>query len=228
MSPIHHTAGPLFGFLKVRLNILQEKIMKVAGFHEWNNVQHIIETIIPTNEIIKNEIKLIFDYWMPFFHNSNPPLSVPAMKVFTALANISALQLDIVARPVNNETVATLLLEYNRLNNLIPIAIAELDALNQVLIDLDIDPPIVGPTLPYPPQNITPFPTSFSSSESSSSSSSSSSYGNQVHPLDMAAAKIYFKTYRKKHKKSRKSRKSRKPRKPRKSRKSRKPRKSKK
>ena len=137
------------------------------------------------------------------------------MNVYTALANISALQLDIVARPVNNETVTTLLFEYNKLNNLIHIAIAELDALNQVLIDYGIDPPIVGSLLPHPSQNITPFPTSFSSSDSSSSSL----FETPVHPLDMAAAKIYFKTYRKKHRKSRKSRKSRKPKKSKKSRK---------
>lgn len=213
MSPFHYTAGPLFGFLKVRLNILQEKIMEVAGFHEWNDVQHIIETIIPINEIIKNEIEFIFDHWMAFYHNSTRPLSVPAVPVYNALVNILTVKLYIVARPVNNETVERLLLEYNKLNNLIPIAITELDALNQLLIDLDIDPPIVGPPLPYPPQNITPFPTSFSSSDSSSSSSSSSLFGTQVHPLDMAAAKIYFKTYRKKHRKSRKPRKPRKPRK---------------
>jgi len=220
MSPVNRTARALFGFLKIRLNNLKKDISVVAGFHEWNDVQHIIETIIPVNVIIKSEIEFIFEHWMSFYHNSTPPLSIPAMKVYNALVNILTVKFNILARPVNNETVATLLFEYNKLNDLIPIAIAELDVLNQLSIDSDVDPIIVGPRLPQPPQNITPFPTSFSSSDSSSSSSSSSLFENQVHPLDMAAAKIYFKTYRKKHRKkhrkSRKSRKSRKLRKPRK------------
>jgi hypothetical protein len=232
MSPVNLTARALFGFLKIRLNDLQKDISVVAGFHMWNDVQHIIETLIRVNVIIKSEIEFIFQHWMPFFHYSTPPLSIQAMQVYNALVNILTVKFNILARPVNNETVETLLFEYNKLNNLIPIAITELDVLNQVSIDSDIDPPIVGPLLPDPPQNITPFPTSFSSSDSSSLSSSSSSsssslFGNQVHPLDMAAAKIYFKTYRK-SRKSRKSRKLRKPRKSRKLRKSKKLRKSRK
>jgi hypothetical protein len=229
MSPFHYTAGPLFDFLILRLNKLKEDISGVAGFHEWNDVQHIIETLIPVNVIIKSEIEFIFEHWMPFFHHSTPPLSIPAMQVYNALVNILTVKFNILAHPVNNETVATLLLEYNKLNNLIPIANAELDNLNQLLIDLHIDPPIVQPPLLRRQPNIIPFPTSFSSSHSSSSSSSSSSlsslFGDQVHPLDMAVGKIYFKTYRKKHRKSRKSRKLRKPRKSRKLRKSRKPKK---
>jgi hypothetical protein len=223
MSPFHYTTGPLFDFLILRLNKLKEDISGVAGFHEWNDVPHIIETLIPVNEKIRSEIEFIFEHWMPFFHHSTPPLSMHVMPVYNALLNILTVKFDILARPVNNETVATLLLEYNKLNNLIPIAIAELATLNQLLIDLDIDPPIVQPPLLRRQPNITPFPTSFSSSDSSSSSSSSSSlFGDQVHPLDMAVGKIYFKTYRKKHRKPRKSRKSRKLRKPRKSRKPRK------
>jgi hypothetical protein len=217
MSPVNLTARALFGFLKIRLNDLQKDILDVAGFHRWNDVSHTIETITRVNVIIKSEIEFIFEHWMAFFHHSTPPLSIPAMKVYNALVNILTVKLVILAHPVNTETVATLLLEYNKLNDLIPIANAELDVLNQLSIDLNVDPPIVGPRLPQPPQNITPFPRS----DSSSSSSSSSLFGNQVHPLDMVAAKIYFKTYRK----SRKLRKSRKPRKPRKLRKSRKPRK---
>jgi hypothetical protein len=215
MSPVNLTARALFGFLKIRLNDLKKDILDVAGFHEWNDVSHTIETIIRVNVIIESEIEFILKHWMAFFHHSTPPLDIHTMPVYHALVNITTVKLNILAHPVNNETVATLLLEYNKLNDLIPIAIAELDVLNQLSIDLDVDPPIVGPRPPDPPQNITPFPTSFSSSDSSSSSSSSLS-GIRVHPLDMAAAKIYFKTYRK-------SRKSRKPRKPRKSRKPRKP-----
>jgi hypothetical protein len=225
MSPVNLTARALFGFLKVRLNDLQKDILRVAGFHEWNDGQHTIETIIRVNVIIESEIEFILSHWMAFFHHSTPPLDIHTMPVYHALVNIVTVKLNILARPVNTETVATLLFEYNKLNDLIPIAIAELDVLNQLSIDLNVDPPIVGPRLPQPPQNITPFPTSFSSSDSSSSSSSSSLSGIRVHPLDMAAAKIYFKTYRKKHRKPRKSRKSRKPRKPRKPKKSRKPKK---
>ena len=224
MSPVNLTARALFGFLKIRLNDLKKDILDVAGFHEWNDVQHIIETIIRVNLIIESEIEFVLKHWMAFFHHSTPPLDIHTMPVYHALVNITTVKLNILAHPVNAETVATLLFEYNKLNDLIPIANAELDVLNQLSIDLDVDPPIVGPRLSQPPQNITPFPTSFSSSDSSSSSSSSPSFGNQVHPLDMAAAKIYFKTYRK----SRKSRKPRRSRKPRKSRKSKKPRKPKK
>jgi hypothetical protein len=225
MSPVFPTAGPLFEFLKIRLNDLQEQISDVAGFHRWNDVPHIIETIIRVNVIIKHKIAVINQYWALFSQTSTPSLYEQAVKVNTALINLILVKNVIVDRPVDNETVARLLLEYNKLNNLIPIAVAELDTLNQLLIDLDIDPPIVQPPLLRRQPNITPFPTSFSSSDSSSSSSSSSLFGNQVHPLDMAAAIIYFNTYRKKH---RKPRKSRKPRKPRKSRKPRKPRKPKK
>jgi hypothetical protein len=143
------------------------------------------------------------------------------VKVNTALLNLILVKNVIVALLVDNETVARLILEYNKLNNLIGHAIDEFAILNQLLIDLDIDPPIVQPPQLRRQPNITPFPTSFSSSDSSSSSSSSSAplVENQVHPLDMAAAKIYFKTYRKKHRKLRKSRKLRKLRKSRKSRK---------
>jgi hypothetical protein len=228
MSPVNLTARALFGFLKIRLNDLKKDISVVAGFHEWNDVPHIIETIIPVNVIIESEIEFILSHWMAFFHYSTPPLDIHTMKVYHALVNISTVKLNILAHPVNNETVATLLLEYNKLNDLIPIANAELDVLNQLSIDLNVDPPIVQPPQLRRQPNITPFPTSFSSSDSSSSSSSSSLFGNQVHPLDMAAAKIYFKTYRKKHRKPRKSRKLRKSRKhykPRKLRKSRKPKK---
>jgi hypothetical protein len=229
MSPVNLTARALFGFLKIRLNDLKTDILDVAGFHEWNDDSHTIETIKRVNVIIESEIEFILKHWMAFFHHSTPPLDIYTMPVYHALVNITTVKLNILAHPVNTETVATLLFEYNKLNDLIPIAIAELDVLNQLSIDLNVDPPIVGPRLSQPPQNITPFPTSFSSSDSSSSSSSSSSslLGNRVHPLDMAAAKIYFKTYRKlrKLRKSRKSRKSRKPRKPRKPKKSRKPKK---
>ena len=228
MSPVNLTARALFGFLKVRLNDLQKDILRVAGSHRRNGVPHMIKTIKRVNVIIKREIEFIFEHWMPFYHHSIDPLSTPAVKVNNALLNIFTVKDNIIARPVNTETVALLLIEYNRLNTLIPIAIAELDVLNQVSIDSGIDPPILGPRPPQPSQNITPFPTSFSSSDSSSFSSSSSSSGIRVHPLDRAAAKNYFKTYRKKHRKSRKSRKSRKlrkPRKPRKPKKSRKPKK---
>jgi hypothetical protein len=204
MSPVNLTARALFEFLKVRLDKLKNDISVVAGFHRRNDVPHMIETITRVNVIMKDEIEFIFDHWMPFYHHSTRPLSSPAMKVFDVLHKILTVKFNIIARPVTTETVALLLIEYDRLNTLIPIAIAELDGLIQVLINEGIDPPILGPLPPQPPQ------------------------GNQVHPLDMAAAKIYFKTYRKKHRKPRKSRKSRKPRKSRKSgklRKSRKPRK---
>jgi len=215
MSPVFPTAGALFDFLIIRLNKLKEDISVVAGFHEWNDVQHIIETIIPMNEIIKHKIAVINQYWALFYQSSIPSLYEQAVKVNTGLLNLILAKNVIVALLVDNETVERLLLEYNKLNNLIPIAIAELDTLNQLLIDLDIDPPIVQPPLLRRQPNITPFPTSFSSSDSSSSSSSSSSSlsGIRVHPHDMAAAKIYFKTYRKKHRKPRKSRKLRKSRK---------------
>jgi hypothetical protein len=49
MSPVFPTAGALFDFLILRLNELKEDISDVAGFHEWNDVQHIIETIISMN-----------------------------------------------------------------------------------------------------------------------------------------------------------------------------------
>jgi len=204
MSPVNLTARALFGFLKVRLDKLKNDISVVAGLQERNDVPHIIKTITRVNVIITKEIEFIFEHWMPFYHYSIDPLSTPAVKVNNALLNIFTVKQNISARPVTTETVETLLIEYNNLNTLIPIAIAELDVLNQVSIGSDVDPPILEPLLPQPPQ------------------------GNQVHPPDMAAAKIYFKTYRKKHRKSRKSRKSRKPRKSRKSRKSRKLRKSRK
>jgi hypothetical protein len=212
------------------LNDLKEDISDVAGFHEGNDLQHIIQTIIRVNVIIKHNIAVISQYWALFSQTSIPSLYEQALKVNTALLNLILAKNVIVALLVDNETVARLLLEYNKLNNLIPIAIAELDTLNQLLIDLDIDPPIVQSPLLRRQPNITPFPTSFSSSDSSSSSSSSSSSlsGIQAHPLDMAAAKIYFKTYRKKHRKPRKPRKPRKSRKLRKSRKSKKLRKSRK
>lgn len=198
MSPVNLTARALFGFLKVRLNDLKKDILSVARSHRRNDVPHMIETIIRVNVIIESEIEFILKHWMAFFHHSTPPLDIHTMPVYHALVNIVTVKLNILARPVNTETVATLLFEYNKLNDLIPIAIAELDVLNQRSIDLDVDPPILGPLPPQPPQ------------------------GNQVHPPDMAAAKIYFKTYRKKHRKPRKSRKLRKSRKPRKLRKLRK------
>ena len=110
MSPFHYTAGPLFDFLILRLNKLKEDISGVAGFHEWNDVPHIIETLIPVNEKIRSEIEFISDHWMLFYHYSTAPLSIPAVKVYNALVNILTVKLDILARPVNNETVARLLI----------------------------------------------------------------------------------------------------------------------
>ena len=188
MSPVFPTHRATLDFLIRTLQELQETISAVAGYHNWNNLEHIAQTIRPITEIVKREIVVILQYWMPFFHNSSGPISVQAMKVHTSLLNIVTVKDKIADTPINHETVALLLIEYNKLNTFISTALGEFAILNEVLV---ASTPIIGPPLLRRQPNIGTTTPLF--------------VEDQINQLDMAVGKNYFKrrnkTYRKRHRK---------------------------
>lgn len=188
MAPVFPTQGARLDFLIITLRGLQQTISVVAGYHNWNNLEHIAQTMRRITEIVKREIVVILEYWMPFFHNSSGPLSVQAMKVHSSLLNILTVKDKIADTPINHETVALLLIEYNKLNTLISTALGEFAILNEVLVATT---PIVGPPLLQRQTNIGATRPLF--------------VGDQMNQLDMAIGKNYFKrrnkTHRKRHRK---------------------------
>lgn len=188
MAPVFPTQGARLDFLIITLRGLQQTISAVAGYHDWNNLEHIEQTIRRITEIVKREIVVILQYWMPFFHNSSGPLSVQAMKVHTSLLNILTVKDKIADTPINNGTVAVLLIEYNKLNTLISTALSKFAVLNEVLV---ASTPIIGPPLLRRQPNIGTIRPLF--------------VEDQMNPLYMALGKNYFKrqnkTHRKRHRK---------------------------
>ena len=188
MAPVFPTQGARLDFLIITLRGLQQTISAVAGYHNWNNLEHIAQTIRPITEIVKREIVVILQYWMPFFHNSSGPISVQAMKVHTSLLNIVTVKDKIADTPINHETVALLLIEYNKLNTFISTALGEFAILNEVLV---ASTPIIGPPLLRRQPNIGTTTPLF--------------VEDQINQLDMAVGKNYFKrrnkTHRKRHRK---------------------------
>jgi len=210
MSPVFPTLEATLDFLILTLTGLQQTILTVAGYHDWTNLQHIRETMKPITEIVKREIEVILQYWTPFFNNSTGSLSVQALRVNNALLNILTVKDKIVVTRVSNQTIALLLIEYNKLNGLIGDALNEFATLNDVLRTTNITGP---PLLQRQPNMRTGRPLVLPSA-----------HEDQEHLIDMALGKNFFRTHRKKHRKvynarSQKSRKHYKPIKPRKPRK---------
>ena len=184
MAPVFPTQGARLDFLIITLRGLQQTISAVAGYHNWNNLEHIAQTMRRITEIVKREIVVILEYWMPFFHNSSGPISAQAMKVHSSLLNILTVKDKIADTPINHETVALLLIEYNKLNTLISTALGKFAILNEVLVAAT---PIAGPPLLRRQPNIGTTRPLFDD--------------DQTHPLDMALGKNYFKIMRKTHRK---------------------------
>jgi hypothetical protein len=191
MAPVFPTQGARLDFLIITLRGLQQTISAVADYHNWNSLEHIAQTMRRITEIVKREIVVILEYWMPFFHNSSGPLSVQAMKVHSSLLNILTVKDKIADTPINHDNVALLLIEYNKLNTLISTALGEFAILNEVLVASTIEPVIVGPPLLRRQPNIGTTTPLF--------------VGDQMNQLDMALGKNYFKrrnkTHRKRHRK---------------------------
>lgn len=188
MSPVFPTQGAILDFLIITLQGLQQTISAVAGYHNWNNLEHIAQTMRRITETVKREIVVILEYWMPFFHNSSGAISVQAMKVHSSLLNILTVKDKIADTPINNETVALLLIKYNKLNTLISSALGEFAILNEVLV---ANTHIVGPPLLRRQPNLGTNRPLF--------------VEDQMDQLDMALGKNYFKrrnkTHRKRHRK---------------------------
>jgi len=174
-------------FLILTLRGLQQTILTVAGYHDWTNLQHIRETMKPITEIVKREIEVILQYWTPFFDNSTGILSVQALRVNNALLHILTVKDIIVVTRVNNQTIALLLIEYNKLNMLIGDALNEFASLNDVLRTTNIAGP---PLLQRQPNMRTSRPLVLSST-----------HEQQGDLIDMALGKKFFRTHRKKHRK---------------------------